>query len=806
MKKLLFVLFSMSCLMLSAQTRVRTYTFDLSEPPTLSPAVTDLESAIGSSVVIADKVFKSPDGLLSLSFDRGTSLFDPRIIRGMDSKPYMDVPRGASMILSVPDGGSIMGVRVPSGDIISGVSLTATKPEMENGDPRFLLLYEQTYYEWPATYYRSQYGVLDSVGLVALTKDYTSLTFTNSSPASTGIHKIEVDYMPQRDCLVPVANMGNGAVVTSFKGMELTFDAAMQVVPADVQLILTSSEDSTFAIGLSAVASGNVVKIVPDSPVTVDGTYTLTVAAGSFESADGFRNQELTYTFQVLNSFDILGIYPATGKVDSIPAQLILLFDGEIGQVNETQPIYIIDESGSEAAEGKASKNDDKSIKIVFNKMVSDNGFYTLTIPEKLVYDKAGKHFNAKTVYTYSIGDVASAELKATADSLLALTGLGYPTSTDAARGALAALGAKASTADYNRAIAFYLQTTNVEMPVNGKYYYVAAVNKNGQKAYLQYADGMISLTADASKAAPLRTVYDADSIRICFYTTDNKSMQLPGSTDSSIANAPAALMLTKMQAVSGADDEAVFGLFSISRANSYALADVSALSLLTPGGLSFTETESGAFKLELVPDSELPVPDDDFTYDFLARNSIYYKEEINQDVPIQDVYLNDMTLYSYDVEIYPSDKEVVIVRYNTNEVVARGRFYRVDNPGDYVSSAKSVIKLKFDPEITAGSLSNDTYSYKIERGTFGDEFFGLYNSDLSAFIAAGYTKAKCHVNEYLYYIQTVNNNGIATGITDVTDSKSDSPVYDLMGRKVSGQLKSGVIYVRDGRKFIYGK
>lgn len=782
----------LSTLMLFAQSRTRTYTFDFSSPSSLNPAIPPIGSEAGDNRPVTDMVFTSTDGQLTLSFNKGTSKIDALVVRGMDNTLYLDVPRSVTFDLTVAEGSCIKGVRVPGDDGIGGLNIYKAVPEYFDTDPKFLLNNDYTFYQWP----------VDTKGdPTELTKDYSFLSFMNGSPSATVVHKIIVDYQPPRDILIPKANIANNAVVSSFSGIDLTFDAAMHVVAGDAQFTLTNSDGEDFSSVLSASASGSTVRIAPSSPIAVDGTYTLTVSVGSFESTDGFRNQTLTYTFQVLTSFDIKDISLAEGEVENIPAELIVTFDGEVGTVNGTVAAQIVDESGNVVATGKASNNDATSIKLTFDKAVEENGLYTLTIPEKMVYDKSNKHFNSTKTYTYNIGDIASDELKAKAAQLLALTGIGYPTSTSAARTALSSLGAKASTADYTKAIADYLSSGEVELPVDGKFYKIASVSPGGQKLYLQYSGGQISLTTDVNSAVALRTTANSGSFG--FSTPDGKGLQQLGSSATSIGDTPAALILAKLPSIASVDDETIFGLFSIygsiGSAGAHALVNVPSKTFMTSSELTnfyFTETLSSAFKLELVDDSDLPEPTDNFVYDFTNRFTVYYKEDVNQQTPVKDVYLNNMTFFTYnDVKICPSDKEVVIVNYNTNAEVGRGRFYEV-NPEETVPGAKSAIKLKLNKEITEGSLSAGVYSYQIYEGTFGDENFGQYNSDLASFLASGKTKKDCHANPYIYYILTVNN--AQAGQTEPTPGpgeEEEHPSASVLAKAKELLGKTGVGY-----------
>ena len=165
----------------------------------------------------------------------------------------------------------------------------------------------------------------------------------------------------------------------------------------------------------------------------------------------------------------------------------------------------------------------------------------------------------------------------------------------------------------------------------------------------------------------------------------------------------------------------------------------------------------------------------DDFQYDFTGLHSIYYKEDIIQDIPVKDTYLNHMTFYSYDTEIGVSSQEVLIVNFNTNKEVARGHFVKVD-ADESIPGAKSIIKLQLNDTIVEGSLRAGLYSYVIEKGTFGDANFGEYCADPAKFLASGRTKADCHTNLYTYYILTVDNQRADQGDTPEPGEETPSP------------------------------
>ena len=354
----------------------------------------------------------------------------------------------------------------------------------------------------------------------------------------------------------------------------------------------------------------------PENPTDFkrDGSvYRWTGTASSLTFYNGgqsptFHTITVYYEVEALDLFTISSISPAVGVVSGL-SDVVLTFPSEVGKVDGSKVVTLTGKGG-DVINGHASKDGSNTVKITFDKEVSTPDIYTLRIPEGIVYDAADKFYNPVASYIYNVGDVASDELRQTAQQLLAYSGIGYPTENSAARIALAGLTANSSTTDYNTAIANYLTTTEVELPVTNHYYKIHAQSVNGQHYYLKYDGTTISLSTQASDAACLMATGREGSFS--FMTTDNKFIVLPGSSSTSISDAYSTdnnITLAKYPA--GSNPRATFGLLSLSTSGKYAgincINNTLALPVSDP---EFSAQMTCAFSMEQASDSEIPVPD----------------------------------------------------------------------------------------------------------------------------------------------------------------------------------------------------
>ena len=158
----------------------------------------------------------------------------------------------------------------------------------------------------------------------------------------------------------------------------------------------------------------------------------------------------------------------------------------------------------------------------------------------------------------------------------------------------------------------------------------------------------------------------------------------------------------------------------------------------------------------------------------------------------VMDTYMNTFTLVSQTELSVDRFKDVELLYNDTQVSTARFAAAVPNSDGSYS------YKLKF--YVTPGSCPKGTFQVIVPEGTFGDATFGNYLDAPRQVL-----KSDCQVNAALVFTATVDNDYV-TGIREVSVAGDATVVYDLQGRRVSGQLVPGRTYIRGGRKFTVGK
>lgn len=464
--------------------------------------------------------------------------------------------------------------------------------------------------------------------------DVASLTLaTDGTPAR--ITQVTIKYTMPSAVLVPTPSIESGATVAAFEKLDLVFDNAMSIVSSEG---ITLSCNGT-AQTISATVSGNTVTLSPSAVVTTDGTYTLTVPAGCFSDADGFVNKALTYTFKVetpKNTFRPVSISPAQGKVETLSSPITLVFGNYVGKVEAENLVLMKDGERKVPLKAARKEGDSKCVELSFNipEGISEDGTYTIEIPEKTIYDILNELYNPALTLTYTIGGTApdpepaeDTETMKAAKALLLKEGVGYPAENSAARVALTNLTKASpvpSDTELQTAIDNFYKESNVTLPATGKYYQVCGVNNasgsESSKLYLAYDGSAVTLTSEKSEAATFEATQQTDGT-VSLQTMDGKWLHVlvasnnhdltssKNVTDSYLATVNN-LTLAKL-AVDGVDADKTFGLFSMKGAlgkknivnteeEAFALIDYSNKTVATDPDFQvyFQETYSSAFVL----------------------------------------------------------------------------------------------------------------------------------------------------------------------------------------------------------------
>ena len=641
MKRYLFLMLSLFVLSASGQNVSKSHTFEFDNPESLTPSVKRSEYE-GGRVDVTNNVFTTPDGKVSITFKRGSSIGAEIVTDNAagDKIPYLTFNTGVSMTIAVtnPADDRLLEVGFPGSDPRGGMYLQNMNPV---GDPSMT---------------RDSSPDTDGIRYYRWKGSVESLTFYNGGQ-SPSIHKIKVVY---------------------------------DTAPMDL--------------------------------------------------------------------FTITG-YTPTGGVVAAFSDVVLTFGGSVGRIDGSRTPTLTGRGGN-VVRGTVSKDGDSSVKISFGFVTPD--IYTLSVPEGLVYDANDKYYNPSLTDTYNVGDVASDELVARAQQLLSLSGIGYPKQNAAERVALAALTASSSRADYEAAIATYLDCEDVVMPSDGMPYKLYAQAPGGSTYYLRLQSGQMSVTSSASSATTFTAQAHGESFS--FSTSDGQYITLPGSSPAVTDAYNAGSNDLKLSKFTGAGNpEDVFGLLSLSANGSYATVSPSGSTLSSPqASVSFSAALTSAFSVA--------EGDDDYPTDLTSRYAIYNLDSHAADEAMVDTLLNHQGFYTYETELGADPtKTVQVIHSLSGRTIAEGHFVittEASLPG------ASVAKLVLNRPVSYGSIPSGQYICVVPPGTVGDKNFR------DRLAGAAIPKSSCHVNDDKCNImKTVNNTPSPTPDPDPVVNYVLSPV-----------------------------
>ena len=538
--------------------------FDFTDGSKLNPAVSEDQIPLE----VTDYVFKS--GAISVAFDRSKSTGAP-IFWG----EYLWMHRGETLMISCPSDYELLRIQFSSTTEPGGFSLA------EGSKGTFNYVADEVY--WVNEDHDG--NKIDGI---------TSVHLYNSNQDSK-IRSFTVTYRsPLDDLVTETITPENGSTVNAFDNMTLTFD---QEIASTAEYFVLTDGTSTVAY-LKPSISGKTVTLKPSAALDKNGTYSVTFPKKSFISTEGYYNKEFSTNFNYvipMNAFNPVSITPAEGAVEEMPQTIELDFRDPIGNradkenpddIQYIKQNIINAKTGEVAGYVTGSEKNENYLVLTVNDMVRTTpGIYTITIPEKSVYDKKYKedypsaHYNKAITITYKVGgaDAPSEAVLAEAKALLAKTGVGYPKADAAERTALEeAVDAEDKGDNALRMLMNdFMASTDIEQPEDGKYYTIANVQKDGTKFYLAYDGEAVTLTADAANAYSFKaaTTDDATTGNVrTFATADGKYLHsLTASSDYSAvttsnvtAEKTAASSLTLSKALVASETEALFGCISM--------------------------------------------------------------------------------------------------------------------------------------------------------------------------------------------------------------------------------------------------
>lgn len=525
MKRLLLSLLAFASISAIGQTLSRSCTFDFSKPNTggLSQNITP-STTNGGDVDVTGIVFQSQDITLTTVKDesaisRGARIFSYQNPISLNWEYSLLVYNAVALVFEGLNGATIQSIQFGDGSSMGGLQIESSqagKGTFSNVDMK-----------WTA----SVSGV-----------DY--LEIKNKQSTRAKINTITVNYYMPSEILEPSnESITDGDEVASFKDLVLAYSEELSIATTEGITISYNGE----VVSSSVSISGGTVTIAADEKITEDGTVTINIPAGCFKNSTGYSNTAKTYTLTVkepLNSFTYESYQYEGETIDTLSDGFTVTFPDIIGDLStEWQIIKNSEGKGVSVVMPEIASDDKKQIKFLYannNDPITEEGTYTLTIPEKAVYNKfkgtSEERWNPEIVLTYTIGTksepVEDSETMTKAKSLLSNTGVGYPTTTsDGYVALLAKVNGNASDEELVAALDTYYKETSVNMPSDGSYYTIAGINKSGDKLYLYYDGESVSLTSEEANATSFLATVNSDGTTV-FSTVDGKYLHVLSSND----------------------------------------------------------------------------------------------------------------------------------------------------------------------------------------------------------------------------------------------------------------------------------
>ena len=695
-------------------------------------------------------------------------------------------------------------------------------------------------------------------------KGISTMTFRNFSGMDAVMSGIKVFYTSPADVLeYSTIAPAIDEETDPFTGYVLTF--AEDITVAENAEFVVKDADEAVVATLEAKAEGKTLTLTPEAPITKPGTYTLYVSAGAIRHKVT-KNQEeynkaFTATFSVKDHPDTFlysEITTAEGKVKTLPQQIVMTFPSAIGSTTFATIDLMKDETTAKTANVSIDGGDATKLVLQFDADITEEGTYTLTFPENSIKAADEFHYNKAFTLTYNVVgyDVPSAKLVAKADSLLALTGVGYPKTNATARTALVAVAA-AENSDvkaYTDAIAAYIATDDVMLPHYNKYYTIAKVASPDAetKNYIGYAEeALVSTTTEADAHHFLFVDVEGDR---CIQLADGKQMKIQLAKTVDAENPEKVFGLMDVTIEGFTDESEGVGYVieqTLSSDPDYTpvitpvagdIADVTKITVTIPVAESVKYNKQRPVQIlrnkenKLTPIDVITKPittvgntlvidvnivKDDTLVVSIPKGAIsFYSIDHEIEVDSISVEYRNKYIYTFDYSYYYTHSTEIA--HKSEEMNSMGFFSDTDlfiNPERCVTylqttegrnlfmgtlkkgtifnfgKENTLLTFDFDIEFNETNLPDGTYVFGIEKGSFGDALFGEYLNDPTPA-----NKAKCKLNNVLSFTYMISNT--ETGINDLRNNGAATEIYDISGRRVAAPAKAG-LYIIGGKKVI---
>ena len=200
----------------------------------------------------------------------------------------------------------------------------------------------------------------------------------------------------------------------SLSKIEVTFDSDLEMVNGKVS-IKTLGDDEDF-VGNSISLNGKVMIINLNATIETYGTYVLTIPAGTVETADGKKNEQIELIYYV-GTFESVSVLPAMDKAVESLKEVTIFMNDRVGGVLDGAKLNVYKDGDKEEAYTTATidflNSNANEATITLADELTEYGKYTIVVPAGVIFDKyyngedaimSGAAGNEEFELTYQVG------------------------------------------------------------------------------------------------------------------------------------------------------------------------------------------------------------------------------------------------------------------------------------------------------------------------------------------------------------------------------------------------------------------
>ena len=200
----------------------------------------------------------------------------------------------------------------------------------------------------------------------------------------------------------------------SLSKIEVTFDSDLETVNGKVS-IKTLGDDEDF-VGNSISLNGKVMIINLNATIETYGTYVLTIPAGTVETADGKKNEQIELIYYV-GTFEPASVLPSTEKAVASLKEVTIFMTDRVGGVLDGAKLNVYKDGDKEEAYTTATidflNSNANEATITLADELTEYGKYTIVVPAGVIFDKyyngedaimSGAAGNEEFELTYQVG------------------------------------------------------------------------------------------------------------------------------------------------------------------------------------------------------------------------------------------------------------------------------------------------------------------------------------------------------------------------------------------------------------------